>query len=152
MDARETRSLVQNLESSALAYELLGEKELPRLLRSAAAALTPPKEPDNALLANMAMCLNHGFGLDTPERQQSQLRDMRKLWDEVMGRGYYSPAGCERYVAAINPPEGFVLVPVQPTEAMVAAAEEAYMPFGDMGFAISAALASAALAARPEEI
>ena len=53
-------------------------------------------------------------------------------------------------IAALTPPEGFVLVPVQPTEAMVAAAEEAYMPFGDMGFAISAALASAALAARPE--
>ena len=53
-------------------------------------------------------------------------------------------------IAALTPPEGFVLVPVQPTEAMVAAAEEAYMPFGDMGFAISAALASSALAARPE--
>lgn len=39
----EQRALIQNLESNALAYELLGEKTLPRLLRAAAAALTPPE-------------------------------------------------------------------------------------------------------------
>ena len=39
----EQRALIQNLESNALAYELLGETTLPRLLRSAAAALTPPE-------------------------------------------------------------------------------------------------------------
>lgn len=65
------------------------------------AALTPPDEPDQALLASMAMCLRHGFGLDTPEQQQSQLREMRKLWDEVVGRGYYSPQNRERYVAML---------------------------------------------------
>ncbi|WP_426355625.1 hypothetical protein ACN9MD_09530 [Stenotrophomonas maltophilia] len=39
----EQRALIQNLESNALAYELLGEKTLPRLLRAAAAVLTPPE-------------------------------------------------------------------------------------------------------------
>jgi len=48
-------------------------------------------------------------------------------------------------VGALTPPEGHVLVPVQPTEAMIAAAEGAHMPFGDMGFAIAAAIS-----ARPE--
>lgn len=66
-----------------------------------AAALTPPDEPDQALLVSMAMLVYHGFGLLTPEQKQSQLREMRKLWDEVMGRGYYSPANRERYVAML---------------------------------------------------
>lgn len=47
--------------------------------------------------------------------------------------------------AALTPPEGYVLVPVEPTAEMVAAAEEAHMPFGDMELALSAAIA-----ARPE--
>lgn len=66
-----------------------------------AAALTPPDEPDQALLVSMAMLVYHGFGLLTPEQKQSQLREMRKLWDEVMGRGYYSPANRELYVAML---------------------------------------------------
>ncbi len=37
-------------------------------------------------------------------------------------------------------PEGFVLVPMDPTPEMVKAAEEAYMPFGDMGLAIQMAI------------
>ncbi|HDS1091692.1 TPA: hypothetical protein UL918_000306 [Stenotrophomonas maltophilia] len=65
------------------------------------AALTPPDEPDQALLVSMAMLVYHGFGLLTPEQKQSQLREMRKLWDEVMGRGYYSPDNRERYVAML---------------------------------------------------
>ena len=65
------------------------------------AALTPPDEPDQALLVSMAMLVYHGFGLLTPEQKQSQLREMRKLWDEVMGRGYYSPDTRERYVAML---------------------------------------------------
>ncbi|GEM_PF-1240421 len=48
-------------------------------------------------------------------------------------------------VAALTPPEGYVLVPAEPTEEMIAAAEEAHMPFGDMGIAISTAIG-----ARPE--
>lgn len=70
-------------------------------VRAIIAALTPPEEPDQALLVSMAVCLRHGFGLDAPEQQQSQLREMRKLWDEVMGRGYYSPDNRERYVAML---------------------------------------------------
>ena len=37
-------------------------------------------------------------------------------------------------------PEGYKCVPVEPTEAMVDAASEAYMPFGDMALAIQAAI------------
>jgi len=70
-------------------------------INAVAAALTPPEEPDQALLVSMAMLVYHGFGLLTPEQKQSQLREMRKLWDEVMGRGYYSPANRERYVAML---------------------------------------------------
>ncbi|HGM6729550.1 TPA: hypothetical protein ACKQBZ_000595 [Stenotrophomonas maltophilia] len=64
-------------------------------------ALTPPAEPDQALLVSMAVCLDHGFGMATLEQQESRLRDMRKLWDEVMGRGYYSPENRERYIAML---------------------------------------------------
>lgn len=74
---------------------------VPTALRAIIAALTPPDEPDLALLISMAVCLRHGFGLDTEEQQQSQLRDMRKLWDEVVGRGYYSPGNRERYTAML---------------------------------------------------
>lgn len=48
-------------------------------------------------------------------------------------------------IAALTPPEGYALVPAERTEEMIAAAEEAHMPFGDMGIAISAAIG-----ARPE--
>lgn len=44
-------------------------------------------------------------------------------------------------------PAGFVPIPVEPTDEMVSAAEEAYMPFGDMGLAIQMAIA-----ARPQEV
>ncbi|MDJ1520538.1 hypothetical protein MF545_00385 [Stenotrophomonas maltophilia] len=66
-------------------------------LNAIIAALTPPDGPDPALLISMAMCLDHGFGLNTFEQQQCALRSMRKLWDEVMGRGYYSEEGRHRY-------------------------------------------------------
>jgi hypothetical protein len=77
------------------------EKPDRRALGCIIAALTPPDEPDQALLVSMAMLVYHGFGLLTPEQKQSQLREMRKLWDEVMGRGYYSPDARERYVAML---------------------------------------------------
>lgn len=77
------------------------EKPDRRALGCIIAALTPPDEPDQALLVSMAMLVYHGFGLLTPEQKQSQLREMRKLWDEVMGRGYYSPDTRERYVAML---------------------------------------------------
>lgn len=55
--------------------------------------------PDIALLISMATCLNHGFGLLDLQRQKSMLQDMRKLWDEMAGRGYYSPANRDRYLS-----------------------------------------------------
>jgi len=58
-------------------------------------------EPDPALLISMATCLNHGFGLLDKKRQDEILHDMRKLWDEVVGRGYYSPAHRERYLTML---------------------------------------------------
>lgn len=56
-------------------------------------------EPDQALLISMATCLNHGFGVLPADRQHAMLRDMRKLWDEVMGRGATTP----RSVASATP-------------------------------------------------
>lgn len=61
------------------------------------------EEPDIALLASMATCLRHDFGLLDAEQQRSRLADMRKLWDEVMGRGYYSPRLRGRYLAHLKP-------------------------------------------------
>ncbi|MDT3454655.1 hypothetical protein ROV80_05280 [Stenotrophomonas pavanii] len=78
-----------------------GGYDLNPSMRALVAALTPPEEPDQALLVSMAMLVYHGFGLLTPEQKQCQLREMRKLWDEVVGRGYYSPDNRERYVAML---------------------------------------------------
>ena len=61
-----------------------------------------PDEPDHALLISMATRLNHGFGLLPADRQHAMLRDMRKVWDEVMGRGYYSPQCRERYASMLT--------------------------------------------------
>ncbi|WP_423156456.1 hypothetical protein [Stenotrophomonas maltophilia] len=87
------------------AYQIREGSQLPPFgaasLDAIIAALTPPEEPDQALLVSMAMFVHHGFGLLTPEQKQFQLREMRKLWDEVMGRGFYSPDNRERYVAML---------------------------------------------------
>lgn len=40
-------------------------------------------------------------------------------------------------------PSGWALVPAQPTPEMISAAEDGYMPFGDMALAIQAAIAYA---------
>ena len=40
-------------------------------------------------------------------------------------------------------PAGYALVPVEPSAEMVDAAQEAYMPFGDMQLAIQLAIAAA---------
>ncbi|GEM_PF-1981175 len=60
------------------------------------------QEPDQALLISMACCLHHGFGLLSKSQQDSMLQEMRKLWDEVMGRGYYSPSTRDLYMAMLN--------------------------------------------------
>ena len=49
-------------------------------------------------------------------------------------------AGLEAQQSA---PAGYVLVPVEPTPEMLRAAEEAYMPFGDMDIALRMAILSA---------
>jgi len=54
-------------------------------------------------------------------------------------------ASLDAIKAALTLPVGIVLMPAEPTEEMIAAAEEAHMPFGDMGLAIAAAIS-----ARPE--
>lgn len=46
-------------------------------------------EPDVALLASIATCLDHGFGSLTTDRQKALLADARKVYDEVVGIGYY---------------------------------------------------------------
>ena len=43
----------------------------------------------------------------------------------------------------VQVPPGYALVPVEPTKAMIEAAEEAYMPFGAMELAYAAMLSAA---------
>lgn len=45
--------------------------------------------------------------------------------------------------ALLAAPSGWKLVPVQPTDEMIDSAEGAYMPFGDMHFAITSAILAA---------
>jgi hypothetical protein len=45
MSEIELKALAAKLKSNALAYEMLGEKQLPALLREAAAALAPQWQP-----------------------------------------------------------------------------------------------------------
>ena len=60
---------------------------------------------------------------------------------------YYHTAADEAWAAwQARCPEGWKCVPVEPTTEMVDAASEMYMPFGDMGAAIQAAVVYA-----PEE-
>ena len=46
-------------------------------------------------------------------------------------------------VQQVSVPDGWKLVPVEPTPEMVCAAEEAHMPFGDMDIALRMAILSA---------
>lgn len=48
-----------------------------------------------------------------------------------------------RGVTKMVPPAGYILAPAEPTPAMVAAAEDAHMPFGDMHIALQCALHAA---------
>lgn len=59
-----------------------------------------PKEPPPGLLWSMAMRLRHDFGLDadgsnpmtsgcTEREREVILSDMRKLYDEVAGNGFF---------------------------------------------------------------
>lgn len=59
-----------------------------------------PKDPPPGLLWSMALRLRHDFGIDaddtspmacgfTPEEREAMLRDMRRLYDEVAGSGFF---------------------------------------------------------------
>lgn len=93
-------------------------EELVRAERAIIAALTPPEGSDQGLLELAAM-----FETCIPFLPSAGQRNIGKAVAQL------------RQMAI-----GYVLVPVEPTEEMVLAAEEAHMPFGDMGFAISAAI------------
>jgi len=58
-------------------------------------------EPDVALLVSMAMRINHGFGVDDQRSQEIQLADMRRCWEEVVGKGFYRPENRKQYLAAL---------------------------------------------------
>lgn len=74
-------------------------------LQTHAAQVLVPVEPHLGVLVSMAVCLDHGFGLLAADRQESRLHDMRKLYDEVVGRGYYRPDN-EGYYQGFLKPEG----------------------------------------------
>lgn len=67
------------------------------MLEAVSIATALPHEPDVALLASMATCLNHGFGILPADAQRTMLYDMRKLYNEVAGQGYYRPESREAY-------------------------------------------------------
>lgn len=71
------------------------------LLRQVIDALKTPDEPDPALLVSMAMRVNHRFGLYDERPQQALLNDMRKAWEEVVGKGYYTLANRGIYLAQL---------------------------------------------------
>lgn len=48
-----------------------------------------PAEPPPGLLNSMALRYRHDFGLLSTEVQDSILRDMRRLYEEVSGHGFY---------------------------------------------------------------
>ncbi|MEX3983944.1 hypothetical protein AB4Y45_33705 [Paraburkholderia sp. EG287A] len=62
-----------------------------------------PDKPDTALLASMATCMNHGFGMLGDRYQESMLNDMRKLYEEVAGRGYYRGFNRAFYMQWLSP-------------------------------------------------
>lgn len=61
-----------------------------------------PKDPDVALLASMATCQHHGFGTLPAEAQRRMLVEMRKLYDEVVGQGYYRPENRQNYIRWVS--------------------------------------------------
>ena len=56
-----------------------------------------PEQPPLSLLVSMALRVNHGFGLDDIRSQQVQLSDMRKVYEEVSGQGFYRRERAELY-------------------------------------------------------
>lgn len=71
-------------------------------------------EPDQALLASMAVCLDHGFGLNSEAHRRVVLLDMRTLFDVVVR---YQPNAAEPPVPAVLPRK--VLVGLLPSKALL---------------------------------
>jgi len=55
-------------------------------------------KPDPALLISMAIRLRHDFGLLSEKERAALIDEMGKVWEEVAGQGFYSPANRERYL------------------------------------------------------
>lgn len=73
---------------------------------------------------------------------------------EAINRAAVLPTGMALY-ATPQPsaaPHGWKLVPVEPTPEMVSAAEEAYMPFGDMDIALRMAILAAPSAPKADSV
>lgn len=88
--------------------------DLDKMARELLAAEFPPSDPRRSALIHGGTALDLQYGLS--------LRAIAAALREA--------------------PAGFVMVPAEPTDEMVSAAEEAYMPFGDMGLAIQMAIAA----------
>lgn len=80
-----------------------------------------PKEPSLSLLASMALRVNHGFALDDERSQQVQLADMRKVYEEVAGNGFYNPERTEYYRGLVKGTETAAPFP-EPDPLMAGAA------------------------------
>jgi hypothetical protein len=74
--------------------------------QAARSAMALPKEPPMELLVSMAMRVNHGFGLDDARSQEVQISDMRKVYEEVSGHGFYSEEVKGRYSAMMKATDG----------------------------------------------
>jgi len=81
-------------------------KKIDKALAAIAEALQAPTEPPPGLLMSMAIRFDHGLGCpgyyyselfrgpNEPthaQRLESTLRQMRQLWEEVVGLGFYRP-------------------------------------------------------------
>lgn len=64
--------------------------------------LTRTNAPDQALLVSMAMRVDHAFGIRDSNQQQSLLDDMRHVWEEVEGKGFYKPGNRGMYLAQLK--------------------------------------------------
>ena len=60
-----------------------------------------PPRPDIALLVSMAIRGHHGFGLLGKRDQLRVLQDMERLWEEVVGEGFYSPDKADFYMSQL---------------------------------------------------
>lgn len=73
---------LETLEAAACAVDVGGG--------DASGSISVPIEAPVGLLASMAMRHNHGFGLLERAHQLSILRDMKKIHEEVVGKGFWN--------------------------------------------------------------